>query len=367
MATIIYQENNADISILDNKQISVIGYGNQAKAQALNMRDMGLSVSIGVEDSIFKKRAEKDNFETLSISEAVKQGDIIFLLLANDDMKEIFEREVRSNLQRGKTIVFADGYYIHFNIIKSPSDVDILLISPRALGEVVRQQFINQEGFFTFIAIHQDISGNALNTLLALTKAIGGLKRAAVKLTFEQQTILNLFAEQAFRSAFNQVLMRAIKNLVNAGYPSEAVYIELILSEEMIYTVDKMINVGLIKQMNYHSQTSQYGSLSRGIKFAKVGSDIKEQHKNILEAIQTGKFAQDWAEHKNTGKLDIIKSYAYSTDFSESEKKIYHNLNYTIKEDQKEYKSPSTLESQLSENQALKTDLEKYKDFYRQL
>ncbi len=364
METTIFRENDADLSLLKNKTISVIGYGNQAKAQALNMRDSELNVIIGISNEKYKMRADKDGFETFSIAEAVKRGDFIFLLLPDKDMKEIFEKQVISHLNKQKTLIFSDGYYVAFSTIEVPKDIDVLLITPLALGEVVRKQFINKEGFFTFIGITQNSSRNALNHLLALTKAIGGLKKAAIKMSFMQQTSLKLFAEQTFRAAFNQVLMRAIKNLMEAGYPAEAIYIELILSEEMIYTVDKMINVGLIKQMNFHSQTSQYGSLSRGVKYAKVGGDIDKIHKKILQYIEKGQFSQEWEHYKNTAKLNIMKYFAFTTNFSKLEQEVYKNLNYSIPEKGQELKLPS--KEQLTKYKELRTTYETYKKFYSQ-
>jgi len=364
MKTTIFRENDADLSLVKDKVISVIGYGNQAKAQALNMRDSELEVIIGITDEKYKKRSERDGFENLSIAEAVQRGEFIFLLLPDKDMSESFETQVKPHFNEKKTLIFSEGYYLAFNIIEIPKDIDVLLISPRALGEVVRKQFINKEGFFTFIGINQESSLNAMNHLLALTKAIGGLKQAAIKMTFKQQSILKLFSEQAFRAAFNQVLMRSIKNLEEAGYPPEAIYIELILSEEMIYTVDKMIKVGLIKQMNFHSQTSQYGSLSRGVKYSKVGGDIEKIHKIFLENIENGQFSEEWEQYKNTQKLDIMKKFAFNTNFSKLEKDVYKNLNYSVPEIQKELEVPS--KEQINQNQELKNTYENYKKFYNQ-
>jgi ketol-acid reductoisomerase len=364
MEPTIFQESDADFSTLKNKKIAIIGYGNQAKALSLNMRDSGFKIVVGVQEKDYRNRADNDQFKTVSISDAVKEAQFIFVLLSDEVMLNIFKKKILAHLTPNKTLIFDDGYYLAFNILEIPNDIDVLLISPRALGEVVRKQYINQEGFFTFIGLYQDSSGKGMTNLLALTKAIGGLKRAALIMSCRQQANLALFAEQAFRSAFKQILMISIKNLVDAGYPPEAIYIELILSEEMIYTIEKMIKVGLIKQMNFHSQTSQYGSLSRGVKFSKVSGDIKKVHKKVLQKIENGKFSKEWEHNKETLKLPIMKYFAFNTNFGQLEKETYKNLNYSIDEWQKEPESPP--KEQLKKNDALNTVYETYKKFYKQ-
>jgi len=365
MSVTIYQEQDGDITPLKDKIIAVIGFGNQAKAQASNMKDSGLKVIVGANSEEYKNRAQSDGFETFSISEAVQKGDFIFLLVSDDIMKDVFNNNIIPHLSPQKTLVVSTGYYLVFNIIEIPQKVDVLVISPKGLGEMIRKQFLNKEGFFSFISVYQDQSGNAQDNLLGLTKALGGLSKAAIEISAKEQTVLKLFAEQAFMPAFNLVMMRAIRNLVEAGYSPEAIFIELILSEEMIFTVDKMIEVGLVKQMNFHSQTSQYGSLSRGIKFSKVGDDLNQIQESILEAIEDGTFAEKWERIIKTPKLDMMKNYAYNSNFWELEKSVYENLHFPIHIPKEDINIPN--QEKLQSNKELIKLSNDYKNFFKGL
>jgi ketol-acid reductoisomerase len=361
MTISIFHEQDGDISVLRDKTISIIGFGNQAKAQALNMRESGLNIIVGTSNDDYINRAKMDNFKTYSIQEAVQKGDFIFVLISDKIIEETFRNEIVPNLSPQKTLIFPTGYHFVFDIINIPKEADILIISPKGLGEMIRKQYLNKEGFFSFISIYQDKSGGARRNLLALTKAIGGLSRAGIELSAENQTYLKLFAEQAFLPAFNLVMMSAIRNLTDANYSPEAIFIELILSEEMIFTVDKMIEVGLVRQMNFHSQTSQYGSLSRGIKFSKVGDDLNRIQEGILEKIENGEFSEEWKKANKSAKLDIMKHFAYNSEFWELEKKVYENLNFPIEKTQT-IKLPT--KEQIQNSNELSKIFNQYKSFF---
>ncbi|TKJ21266.1 MAG: hypothetical protein CEE43_10055 [Promethearchaeota archaeon Loki_b32] len=232
----IFHEEDGDLSFLKNKIISIIGYGNQGRAQALNLKDSGLSVIVGNIEDKYKKIALNDNFSVYPINEATEKSDIVFLLIPDEIMNEIFEKEIRPNLKSKSTLVFASGYNIGFNLLEPPKNVDVLLIAPRMIGVGVRENFLKNEGFFSFIAIEQDASGQAQDILLALSKGIGTLKKGAIKLTFKQEAELDLFNEQGFGPAFGRVLLSSIYTLIDAGYPPEAVLIEMYMSNEMSYT-----------------------------------------------------------------------------------------------------------------------------------
>lgn len=360
----IYHESDANISLLDDKLVAVIGYGNQAKAQALNMRDSGINIIIGNLNEEYKVRAEKDNFETFSIENAIEKAQISFLLIPDDEMISIFNNKIKPKLTKGKTIVFSTGYYIAYNLIKVPDYIDVLLISPRLLGEGVRERYLTKKGFITFIHVHSDSTGSAKGTLLALTKAIGGLINIAIDLTFKQQIILSLFVKQAFYPAFDQVLIRSITNLINKGYPPEAVFVELILSEEGSFTVDKMIDVGLLKQMNFHSQTSQYGSLTRAMKFRVLGKDIEAVQNNILKKIENGEFTKEWEDELHEIKLNAMKQFAFNTKFSEIERKVRYNLGFPEKKISSQINLPS--DQLINTNFELKDFINSYREFYLQ-
>ncbi|MFX1250637.1 MAG: NAD(P)-binding domain-containing protein [Promethearchaeota archaeon] len=215
----IYRENDGDLSILKDRTITIIGYGNQGRAQALNLRDSGLSVIIGNRNDNYKLRAEKDGFQTYSISDAVKKAEIIFLLIPDEIMPEIYETQVKPHLKPNDALVFASGYNIAFELIKGLKNVDIILLAPRMIGAGVRERYLTNEGFYSFISVHNDASGQAKDILLALAKGVGTLLKGAIELSFRQEAVLDLFNEQGFGPAFGQVLLSSIYTLIDAGYP----------------------------------------------------------------------------------------------------------------------------------------------------
>lgn len=362
MSSKIYHESDGDLSILKGKRIGVIGYGNQGRSQALNMRDLGISVIIGNREDNYKKRAEQDKFDTYSIIETVKLADYLFFLIPDEIMKEVFEKQIRPNLKTNQVLVFASGYNIAFNLIQPPQDIDVLLIAPRMIGIGVRERFLNKKGFFSFIGIHQDASGEAKERLLALAKGIGALSKAGVEVTFKQEAVLDLFTEQAYGPGFGQVLMGSVNTLVEAGYPAEAVFIELIYSGEMSYTFDKMTEFGLINQMNFHSQTSQYGSTTRAIKFRKVSKDIRQLQREVLNDIEIGEFAKEWERKLSKVKLKLLRFLRSKIRFAKTEKEVRKNLNLPISEQFSEINFP---EKEMGQHEEIDKEIKAFKDFYK--
>jgi len=320
----IFHEEDGDLSFLKNKTISIIGYGNQGRAQALNLKDSGLSVIVGNIEDKYKKIALNDEFSVYPINKATEKSDIIFLLIPDEIMNDIFEKEIRPNLKSKSTLVFASGYNIGFNLLEPPENVDVLLIAPRMIGVGVRENFLKNEGFFSFIAIEQDASGQAQDILLALSKGIGTLKKGAIMLTFKQEAELDLFNEQAFGPAFGRVLLSSIYTLIDAGYPPEAVLIEMYMSNEMSYTYKKFADIGLVKQVEFHSQTSQYGAMSRGIRFRKL--PLKSKMSEILKEIQDGEFTKEWEKSITKLKFKMIKYFATKTKINKLEKQVRKSL-----------------------------------------
>ena len=287
--TKVYREGDADPSILSERKIAVIGYGNQGRAQALNLRDSGASVVIGNIDDAYQEVAKGDQFEVMPIAEAVAESDVILMLLPDEIAPAVFAAEVAPNLERHSVLCFASGYTITYELIKPPADVDVILLAPRMIGAGVRDLFVEREGFFSFVAVHQNASGLAREVLLGLALGIGTLWKGAVEVTFRMETELDLFNEQAFGPAFGRVLLTAINTLIEAGYPKEAVLLEFYMSGELGYICRQMSETGLIKQLDCHSQTSQYGAISRGVEFLRV--NLARPMKKILKKITSGKFA----------------------------------------------------------------------------
>jgi ketol-acid reductoisomerase len=363
----IFFTQDGDISFLKDKTIAILGYGNQARAQALNLRDSGLQVVIGTENEKYEKRAQNDNFPSISMPQAVKESDILLLLIPDDDIPNVVNKTIIPNLNENQTIVFASGYTVAFDMILLPENIDLLLLSPRVPGIVVRESFITNKGFFCFIGVHQDSTGNAKRTLLALTKAIGGMTdiRAAIEVSFKQQAVLSLFATQTFTYALTQVLMRSILRLIKDGYPPEAIFVELILSGEGRYTVDKIIDVGMIKQMNFHSQTSQYGQMSRGAKFRRVAKKVEEIQRVILREIENGKFTKEWENDESRLKLQIMRYFEANTKFAAIERRVRENLSFKKIGIEEEPVFPS--EDMIKQYPQLKDEIEGIKAFYEGL
>jgi ketol-acid reductoisomerase len=359
MSVNIYHDDKGDISVLQDKLIGIIGYGNQAKAQALNIRDSGLEIIVGASKVNQKQRAINDKLNIQEIPDVIKKADLIFLLISDKEMIPLYEKEIKPHLTSNKTLVFYSGYNLAFNLMEVPEDIDVLLVSPRTTGLGVRENYLNKKGFFTFIGIYQDFSGRAKKNLLALTKAVGGLSKGAIELSLKEAAVLNLFRYQAFTYAFTQILMRSVNNLIEEGYPPEAVLIEILLSGEGSYTVDKMVDVGLIKQMNFHSQTSQYGSLSRAVKFRKVASEVEEIQRNILKDIESGKFAEDWQKDTSKTKLEALKALLKESKFAEIEAKVRDKLKIPDLGEAIKVSYPS--EADKLEN------MEKAKEFYNEI
>ena len=324
-----------------------------------------MNVIVGVNNEEHKKRAQKDKFPIHEISEAVNKAQFVFLLISDEIIKDVFEKKISSNLKKNDTIVFASGYSLAFNSLIPPSNVDILLISPRVPGIGVREGYLSKKGFFSFVCVHQDVSGNAKQNLLALTKAIGGLRRAAIEVSFKQQAVLSLFTDQTFTYGFIQIMMRSILNLIEAGYPPEAIFVELFLSGEGSFTIDKIIDVGMIKQMNFHSQTSQYGQMSRGIKFRKVANEIGAIQERIFREIENGEFSQEWEKETSKIKLEIMRYFASKVNFAKIEESVRKNLGFMKKDMLKE--PAYSAEEKVKAHPEIKEDLDKIKAFYSEL
>jgi ketol-acid reductoisomerase len=330
----VFFDEDADLNILKNKKIAktiaVIGYGNQGRAQALNLRDSGLKVIIGNIDDEYHQKAKKDGFEVYSISDAAKKADIIMILLPDEIQAEIFNKEILPHLTENKVLDFATGYNIAFRDITGlnpPEFIDVIMVAPRMIGVGVRETYLSGEGYYSFVGVFQDHSGSAKQILLALAKALGTTKKGAIETTFEQEAHLDLFTEQVFGPAFGNVLRTSIKVLLEEGlYPPDAVMVEIYMSGEFSYGLKEMAEFGIVEQMDHHSPTSQYGSLSRGASF--MDERLPELMRKGLKEIQSGKFAREWARVQKRGKdpLKPLKDAARNMPFVQTEKQVREKL-----------------------------------------
>jgi len=289
----IFHDADADLAALAGKTVAVIGYGNQGRSQALNIRDSGLATIVGNLDDDYAARARADRFTVLPIAEAAARADVVMLLVPDEVMPGVYTESVRPHLAAGSVLDFASGYTVAFGQVVPPPNVDVVLIAPRMIGPGVRDAYVAGTGFPSFVALHQDASGAGMARLLALAKAVGSTRAGCILMSMHDEATLDLFTEQAFGPAFGRVFMAAVDTLVSAGYPPEAVLLELYLSGELVYAFEKIRQVGMMRQMDYHSHTSQYGSLTRSARFADL--DLESRMRTVLREIQDGTFAREWS------------------------------------------------------------------------
>lgn len=319
----VYFDQDADLSVLKDKTIAVLGYGNQGRAQSLNMRDSGVEeIIVGSIRDASWEMAVKDGFKVYPIDEAAKRGDVILMLIPDEAQPSVFESQVRENLDKGNVLVFAHGYNIHFGFISPPKFVDVVLVAPRMIGWGLRELYLKGEGAPAYVAVHQDYSGSALDKALALARAIGATRAGAIESSFAEETEIDLYMEQALWAAITRVMLLSFELLVEEGYSPEVVALELYGSGEASEVMKAMAEIGFYRQMSLHSQTSQYGTLSRGPML--IGDEFKEYLKEILEEIRIGRFAREWAVERTMGYpvFKKLKERALKHPINEAEEEM---------------------------------------------
>jgi ketol-acid reductoisomerase len=323
----IFFDEDADLSLLDGK-IAVIGYGNQGRAQAQNVRDSGLEVIIGSIRDGFWDIAESDGFTVMDIPEAVEKARFVLLLVPDELQPQVYEQSIKSHLSQDKVICFASGYSITFDLIEPSEEVDTILVAPRMIGAGVRDSYKEGKGFHSFIAVENDSSGHAREIALAIAKAIGSTKPGGsiIEVTFRQETELDLFNEQCFGAAFGHVLMTAVDVAIEAGYPPEAVLVDIYMSGEYSYNMLQMAKVGVLEQTRLHSRCSQYGSMSRALRY--VNPELREQMLETLKEIQDGSFANEFQQEwdRNLETLDQLREMMEETPIVILDKAVRRKL-----------------------------------------
>lgn len=295
----VYYDSDADLSILDEATVAVIGYGNQGRAQAMNMRDSGVHVIVGnVHDASWEK-AEQDGFEVYTIAEAAQRASILCFLVPDEVQKDVYQDSIKAVMEEGKTLSFSHGYNIRFGLIIPSPTVDVVMVAPRMIGVAVRQLYLQGSGVPAYVAVWQDASGLAREKALALAKAIGATRRGVFETTFAMETEIDLFMEQAVWAAVLCVFTIAYDLLLEEGYPPDEVLLEMYVSGEAAEVFKRMSGIGFFKQLHLHSRTSQYGQLTRSRRV--FPSDLRDTFKEILEEIRNGTFAQEWEEEKRKG------------------------------------------------------------------
>ena len=298
MAKIYYQED-CDLSLLQDKTIAVIGYGSQGHAHALNLKESGCNVIVGLyEGSKSWAKAEAQGLTVYTAAEAAKKADIIMILINDEKQAALYKESIEPNLEPGNMLMFAHGFSIHFGQIKAPAGVDVAMIAPKAPGHTVRSTYVDGQGVPALVCVEQDASGRALDLALAYGAAIGCARAGLLTSTFQIETETDLFGEQAVLCGGVSALMQAgFETLVEAGYPAENAYFECI--HEMKLIVDLIYQSGFAGMRYSISNTAEYGDYITGPKI--VTEDTKKAMKKILSDIQDGTFAKDWLLENKIG------------------------------------------------------------------
>lgn len=300
----VYYEKDCSLELLEGKKIAVLGYGSQGHAHALNLKDSGMDVRVGLrKDSSSWKKAEEAGLTVMETSEAAAWGDYVMILLPDQIQKPVYEEAIAPNLKEGDTLVFAHGFNIHYGWITPPENVDVIMIAPKSPGHLVRRTFVEGNGVPCLIAIQQDASGQAKEKALAWAKGIGGAKAGVIETTFKNETETDLFGEQSVLCGGSEELIKTgFEVLTEAGYPPELAYFECM--HEMKLIVDLYYEGGL-SLMNYSvSDTAEYGGLTRGKRV--ITKETKKVMKDILTEIQDGTFAEEWRKENESGQKTLL-------------------------------------------------------------
>jgi ketol-acid reductoisomerase len=300
-----FYENDGSLDLLRDKTIAIIGYGSQGHAHALNLRDSGLNVVVGLyPGSKSAAKAEAAGLKVLSTADAAKAADVIMILVSDHIQADLYENDIKPHLTPGKTLMFAHGFNIHFGAIVAPEGVDVSMVAPKAPGHRVRELYVDGVGVPALVAVHQDASGKALEQGLAYAKGIGSLRAGVIETNFKEETESDLFGEQAVLCGGAAELIRAgFETLVEAGYAPEIAYFECL--HELKLIVDLIYEGGLSYMRYSVSDTAEYGDYTRGPRV--VNDETRKEMKKILAEIQSGQFAKEWiAENKTGGRKKFL-------------------------------------------------------------
>ena len=296
----MYYENDADMSLLDGKTVGIVGYGSQGHAHALNLKESGVDVVVGLyEGSRSKEKAEGEGLRVELVADAAQDSDVIMMLIPDHTMAGVYRESVEPHLSSGKTLMFAHGFNIHYETIVPPSAVDVSMVAPKAPGHRMREVFTRGSGVPGLLAIHQDASGMAHDIGLAYARGVGCTRAGVLDTTFKEETETDLFGEQSVLCGGVTALIKAaFETLVEAGYQPESAYFECM--HELKLIVDLLYQGGM-EYMRYSvSDTAEYGDYSRGP--VVIDDRVKENMKKVLEAVQDGSFAREWIAENDEGR-----------------------------------------------------------------
>ena len=301
----VYYEQDADRSLIANRKVAVIGYGSQGHAHALNLKDSGIDVRVGLRDgSGSAAKAEAAGLAVRSIADATAEADIIMVLAPDTEQKAIYEESIADNLSDGNTLLFAHGFNVRFGRIVAPAGVDVAMVAPKGPGHLVRRTYDEGGGTPCLIAVAQDASGQARDLALAYADAIGGTRAGVLETTFEEETETDLFGEQVVLCGGLTALVQAgFETLVGAGYQPESAYFECL--HELKLIVDLMYEQGISGMRYSISDTAEYGDMTRGPRI--INEQVKAEMRVILDEIRSGKFADEWIAESEAGRPHFLE------------------------------------------------------------
>ncbi|MFZ4842203.1 MULTISPECIES: ketol-acid reductoisomerase [Mycetocola] len=304
MTEIVYDQD-ADLTLIQGKKVAIIGYGSQGHAHALNLRDSGVEVVIGLKDgSKSINKAEEAGFAVKNVADAAEWADFIMILAPDQHQRSIYTESVKDKLTEGKTLAFAHGFNIRFGYIEAPAGVDVVLIAPKAPGHTVRREFVAGRGIPDIVAVEVDATGTAWDIALSYAKAIGGTRAGVIKTTFTEETETDLFGEQAVLcGGVSQLVQYGFETLTEAGYQPQIAYFEVL--HELKLIVDLMWEGGIAKQRWSVSDTAEYGDYVSGPRV--ITPEVKENMKAVLSDIQTGAFAKRFIDDQDNGGKEFLE------------------------------------------------------------
>lgn len=294
----LYYEEDCNLALLNGKTVAVVGYGSQGHAHALNLKDSGIDVIVGLyEGSKSAKAAQEAGLTVMNTADAVKKADVVMILVNDEKQADLYEKDIQPNLRAGMALAFAHGFNIHFGQIVPPSDVDVIMIAPKGPGHTVRSQYLEGRGVPCLIAVYQDATGKARDRALAYAAGIGGARAGILGTTFQEETETDLFGEQAVLCGGVSALMKAgFETLVEAGYQPESAYFECV--HEMKLIIDLVVQDGLSFMRYSISDTAEYGDYTVGERI--ITEETKKEMKKVLGEIQDGTFARNWILENKT-------------------------------------------------------------------
>jgi ketol-acid reductoisomerase len=296
----IYYDKDANLDLIRSRKVAVIGYGSQGHAHALNLKESGVDVRVGLpEASKSRAKAQAAGVRVTTVSEAAREADLVMILAPDEKQKKIYDEEIAKHLGRGKALFFAHGFNIHYGQIKPPAEVDVVLIAPKAPGHMVRRLYQGGQGTPALIAVHHDASGHAKPLGLSYARALGATRAAVLETTFKEETETDLFGEQTVLcGGITRLVLTGFETLVEAGYQPESAYFECL--HELKLIVDMMYEGGLGWMRYSISDTAEYGDYTRGPRI--VDENVRAEMKKVLGEIQSGAFAREWILENQAGR-----------------------------------------------------------------